>query len=367
MRCPFCKQNMTVHIYNAVSSSYEYYCESCERRIGNQKRCSVCKTAFLDYIESGLLGCENCYKDHSQDLLTVLPSYFQKAPIIWPERKPDRMAISRTATAHEVFGAETNTGDLPCEQSVIDIENQIRPFLSRQTIRIRIARNLSGISYLHLLPKKERSLLKTLLLGPGSSTVRMIEQFSGKRGIFLSKHDLSQLKALDFFSKEVTATVYWPNFLKGSLWLYTGDEDHIRLQYVTDRPLSTEQAENLSEILHRFDQFFVWQYSRTFGFLNACPSNSGSGCRISVATDIIADRPFFRAWSRALSAIGVELRSPGQESPNNGRVILTTRNNGRPVEIFDRLWTLIRLSKRMASKMPENRPGLSSTGPGDRY
>lgn len=356
---------MTVHIYE--DGQYHSYCEVCERRIDDQKKCRNCSTSFTGYMASGFLGCGECYKTHQADLLSVLPRYFNRSPVLWPDPVRGPKAESRTKTILELFEPQNiqkhRKREIQPGQSQTKIWQQILENLNKRSlIRLRVARNFQMIPYLHLLSEQARSILSSALTGPGSSPVQLISRALKSEPAELDRSMLTEAKARDLLSASVTGATVWNSSSGGSVWLYTGDEDHLRLQWLVAAPEALSVAPQMNSVIRALDEGMDWQYHRTFGYLTACPSNAGSGCRLSCSTNLEADPSFFRTWRRALKPAGIELRGPADESPVQGPVILTYRNDGRALEIVERIRTLIRLKNRMEAKIRKNRITVSSDG-----
>ena len=143
--------------------------------------------------------------------------------------------------------------------------------------RIRLARNIKGVPFTHMLEDDEdlealSGLVSKML--PGYNLASMEEHSVLDRALLVEKHLISPN-----FAKRGTR-VFINDDEDASIMI--GEEDHLRIQALgTNTPLETlyEKASAIDDTLEaRIEYAFDEQY----GYLTACPTNVGTGMRASV-------------------------------------------------------------------------------------
>ncbi len=277
-----------------------YYCQTCKKAIvpENSLKCPGCGISEYSFLSSGLCGCEDCYSVFRGSIVQGIESYrksvFQKTGRY---RVPGRNAMARLQTYFEIVKDQQEPA--PVLPAGIDSWNDPREVdLDQVQFRIRMARNIPGLNYRDGLNHSEN--LTRIFLSP--------------RG-FLSS---SLEKPLD---PEISRQII------------VGDEDHFRFSWSWISGSDLNGAEDkLAQIIRQIrnlDRAFVWQYSTIFGFLTGCPTNSGSGLRISARIRIpalLADPSWLR-WKKELHRAGFEVRpGSGEKSfPDGQHIQLATR------------------------------------------
>lgn len=150
--------------------------------------------------------------------------------------------------------------------------------------RIRLARNVAGVSF---LPKASPQEQKELV----SSINRTLTEtlISNGRGV-IHVEDLPLLEAQFLLERHLVSA----DFLKGkgprgffatqdeTFSLMINEEDHLRLQVFASGLSLKEAFERTSEIEERLNSALPFAYSERYGFLTACPTNVGTGMRASI-------------------------------------------------------------------------------------
>lgn len=150
--------------------------------------------------------------------------------------------------------------------------------------RVRLARNLDGYSFTHWATKKqEKETLESLESATsavdflrGALTVRMAEVDDVDKQFLLERHLISRehvshsdYKAVVIGDKEVISVMI-------------NEEDHLRAQ-VMQSGFNLQEcwriANRLDDALHRRAKF---AHHPEWGYLTACPTNTGTGLRASV-------------------------------------------------------------------------------------
>jgi protein arginine kinase len=154
--------------------------------------------------------------------------------------------------------------------------------------RIRLARNLAGFAYPTRAREGERlRVLHALRDVAGrlptlrdAAIVRVDECTPQQRLLLHERHLVSrELAGLDRKDEAPTAGAV---FVTGGAGLMVNEEDHIRLQVFRsgfDIPGALREAERMDRELGG-ELPYAWH--QEFGFLTACPTNTGTGLRASV-------------------------------------------------------------------------------------
>lgn len=153
--------------------------------------------------------------------------------------------------------------------------------------RVRVARNLNGYSFPHLLdPEKAEQVMHKLQLAIqgielieqiGSLEItKMAELGSAERQILVEKHLISP-DLLESYEKKAVA-------LRDDevISVLVNEEDHLRIQCLLPG-LQLERAWKLvNQVDDGLEKNIDYAYSTKFGYLTACPTNAGTGLRASV-------------------------------------------------------------------------------------
>ncbi len=150
--------------------------------------------------------------------------------------------------------------------------------------RVRLARNLSVFPFITRATKKqtteiyefiheklsELKIIPSMLLIDLSSADALDTQFLVER--HLISRDLAASKgdrAVIFDKKETTS-------------IMVNEEDHLRIQVMRSGFQLSEVWEEINELDSRLEKVLPYAFSNEFGYLTACPTNVGTGMRISV-------------------------------------------------------------------------------------
>ncbi|WP_041284728.1 protein arginine kinase [Desulfoscipio gibsoniae] len=153
--------------------------------------------------------------------------------------------------------------------------------------RVRVARNLKGYAYPHLLDQeKAEQVIHAVQLALDSQaiksrldeleTIRMSELSPVERQILVEKHLISP-NLLEEYSKK--AVVLQDDEV---ISIMINEEDHLRIQCLLPG-LQLEKAWALvNQIDDGLENTLDYAFSEKFGYLTACPTNTGTGMRASV-------------------------------------------------------------------------------------
>lgn len=162
--------------------------------------------------------------------------------------------------------------------------------------RVRLARNLHRFPFLTVAPRDVRLQIESFIRG-------RFEEHLASRGI--QYHSLARVPALDrtllferhLISREHSLSPDGPGADAGrglalsgdeSISIMVNEEDHLRLQALH----SGLQLERTWEAIDRIDsileQHLNYAFHSRFGYLTACPTNVGTGLRLSVMVHVPA-------------------------------------------------------------------------------
>ncbi len=150
--------------------------------------------------------------------------------------------------------------------------------------RVRLARNLEDHVYSprmsngdrELLTETVRKALAPLAKDRGWNWIDLTERNALERQILVERHAIS----LELAQKEGSRGVLVDDQVRSSLMV--NEEDHIRLQ-IFRAGLELEDAWEAADSLDdEISELLPYAFSQRFGFLTACPTNTGTGMRLSV-------------------------------------------------------------------------------------
>lgn len=150
--------------------------------------------------------------------------------------------------------------------------------------RIRLARNLAGYTFLTKADDSDRCKIHRLLLekigqtsmGSHAKFLDMDETTELDRQVLVERHLISRQHAEGEGSRGVAVA---PG---ESVALMMNEEDHLRIQ-VMQSGLRLEQLwTEIDRIDDELQQHLEFAFHEHYGFLTACPTNVGTGIRVSV-------------------------------------------------------------------------------------
>ena len=155
--------------------------------------------------------------------------------------------------------------------------------------RVRLSRNIEGIPYVQKCKEEE---LKAIY-----NKIKEIVPSIGYGLKFISMKDLDDLNKESLVEKHLIS----PEFAKSknpycalvindeeNICIAINEEDHIKLQ-VFSSGLELENLMNLAiEIDQKLEELVPYSFSKKYGYLTACPTNVGTGLKISVLAHLPA-------------------------------------------------------------------------------
>ncbi len=180
--------------------------------------------------------------------------------------------------------------------------------------RVRLARNINDIAFPHRLSKSEKlnviELVRSALLD--SNTV-IANDFD-----LIKMWELSKIDALALVEKHLIS----PEFIKNTegravlinkdetVSIMINEEDHIRLQVIM-QGFEPEKALDLTDKLDTLlDERLHFAFNERLGYLTQCPTNLGTGLRVSVMLHLpaIKSTNAINRIANNLSKLGMTIR-----------------------------------------------------------
>jgi protein arginine kinase len=173
-----------------------------------------------------------------------------------------------------------------------DISNDINEWFSGYgpladvviSSRIRLARNLAGYKFLSRCSDSEREgilnklkdIIMSLELGDEVFYISVDKEPEINRRFLVERHLISQHHA---FSKGVRGVVIAKREFFTAM---INEEDHLRIQILKPGCQLSGCLEQINRIDDFIEKKVEYAFSPRFGYLTACPTNLGTGIRISV-------------------------------------------------------------------------------------
>lgn len=178
--------------------------------------------------------------------------------------------------------------------------------------RIRLARNLKGVSFPGVADEKQLAAVNQEVLSAlqaktdiGSLHPLQIEEFSAAdRLVLVEKHLCSPQ-----FIEQPHLRMLIVNE-EQTISIMVNEEDHLRIQTITPG-FSLEEALALANQADDYlEQSLEYCYSERYGYLTACPTNVGTGIRASVMLHLpaLAMVDQLKKVLPALTHIGINIR-----------------------------------------------------------
>jgi len=152
--------------------------------------------------------------------------------------------------------------------------------------RVRLARNLSGFPFVNRCTRSERrevldkvkAQAQSGRIGEDVLWVDLPESSALDRQLLVERHLISrqlaqgqrdQARAVAIDGNETFA-------------IMVNEEDHLRMQVLRSGMQLTEAFDQVSALDDTLEEQLEFAYTKRFGYLTACPTNVGTGIRVSV-------------------------------------------------------------------------------------
>jgi len=173
-----------------------------------------------------------------------------------------------------------------------DISNDINEWFSGSgpladiviSSRIRLARNLAGHKFLSHCSSAEKAeilkqlkeILLSLDLGDGVFYISVDKTSALNRNFLVERHLISRHHALAKGPRGVV--IARREFFTAMI----NEEDHLRIQILKAGCQLSDCAKQINRIDDNIEHKVDYAFSTRFGYLTACPTNLGTGIRVSV-------------------------------------------------------------------------------------
>jgi len=151
--------------------------------------------------------------------------------------------------------------------------------------RVRLARNLAGYNFVNRSDRDERQQIvdmvhrhrDTICDEPSRlSIINLHETDSAERSLLVERHLISKQLAK---GRQPRAVVVLPD---ESMAIMVNEEDHFRMQVIRSGFQLRRAYSQVNELDDRLERRMQFAFDTRFGYLTACPTNAGTGIRISV-------------------------------------------------------------------------------------
>ncbi len=176
--------------------------------------------------------------------------------------------------------------------TIDDLVNQVGEWLKGDgpfadvviSSRIRLARNIAGFPFLSRATESDRRQVYRLLsdciadadLGPDMLFVDIDSAEELDRQVLVERHLISRQHA----EGEGTRGVAISGGERRALMI--NEEDHLRIQVLRSGLQIGDLYDEINELDNVLEQHVEYAFDERFGYLTACPTNVGTGMRVSV-------------------------------------------------------------------------------------
>lgn len=205
--------------------------------------------------------------------------------------------------------------------------------------RVRLARNIDKIPFTHWANKKQREQVLSLVKGAaensnllkGSLYMRMSDVSELNRQFLIERHLMSIEHARDPGYK---ALVIEPREI---INVMVNEEDHLRIQAIQSGFNLADSWRLVDKLDMELNQTLSYAHSIKWGYLTACPTNTGTGMRASLMLHLpaLAMTKQINKVLQALAKLNVAVRGiygEGTEALGNFFQISNQVTLGRPEE-----------------------------------
>lgn len=156
--------------------------------------------------------------------------------------------------------------------------------------RVRVARNIKGHLYFNRADEKQREkTFKAIVTGMGKSKFL-------KNALFLKMKDVSDLDRLFLVERHLMSREHALEVAHKGLAVeenemmsvMMNEEDHVRLQVVQSGFDIMNAWRIVDEVDTELGKYLKFDFSKKFGYLTSCPTNTGTGLRASVMLHLTA-------------------------------------------------------------------------------
>ena len=150
--------------------------------------------------------------------------------------------------------------------------------------RVRLARNVKGFPFLSVAPRSKRRDLEQRIreaildaeLSPETLYVDLDKASDRDRELLVERHLISKQHAAAEGARGVAVGQ------DEDLSIMVNEEDHLRLQVLRSGLQLDEAWDQINRVDDKLEDDLEFAFHKRFGYLTACPTNVGTGIRVSV-------------------------------------------------------------------------------------
>jgi protein arginine kinase len=150
--------------------------------------------------------------------------------------------------------------------------------------RLRLARNLQGFPFKGRITPEEENRLEAFL------APKVVDPRIGVNMLYAKLTDMDELERLlllenhlisieHFNAKGPRGVAFNPT---GSVSIMVNEEDHLRMQVIASGLALEEEWNRINAIDDLLSESLTYSFNPSYGFLTSCPTNVGTGLRVSV-------------------------------------------------------------------------------------
>ena len=207
--------------------------------------------------------------------------------------------------------------------------------------RVRLARNLAGHNFVTRAESRELGEIESEVGGHlrereerfSKLYYRMAELSEVERLVLVERHLISREHASGDTGRAVAVSD------DESLSIMINEEDHLRMQVLRSGFRLTEAWKEIDELDDKLSTRFQFAFTPKLGYLTACPTNVGTGMRVSVMLHLpalVLTREIEKVF-RAVSKINLAVRGlygEGTEAYGDFYQISNQQSLGKPEEKY---------------------------------
>jgi len=316
MLCEKCRENQASFVISTLvdsSARQISVCEECatgdmkygvpDVRRGSGTGDRECPQCHSRYSRSTPLGCPTCYAEFSETLIPFLRRihgsivHTGKTPVDTPlssSTRAGKSGPSHSATRAPCLPASTDlSARFPAEAEWMQGNGPDCDVVI--STRVRLARNISGHVFCNSADESELQRIAETV----EDAVAEINKHADSPLRDAFTIELSHLSAIDreflverhLISRDLAERNGTRKVIVGEkevVSIMLNEEDHIRLQVINAGLQPRQSWETINAIDDELGRKIDYAFSPNWGYLTACPTNVGTGLRVSVMLHIPA-------------------------------------------------------------------------------
>ena len=228
--------------------------------------------------------------------------------------------------------------------------------------RVRYARNLKGTPYLDLTLTQKKEIADKVWNALGTAPV--LQQELELHPVLANSLEAKAWVEQHLISPELCAAGGYVILSKDRhIAIMIGEEDHIRLQVMGTGFCPAECAQTAKRLLSVMESSLTFDYDEKLGYLTSCPTNLGTGLRVSVMLHLYmltANREMEDVIN-AVSRAGFTVRGTGGEGSKaqgamyqlSNQLTLGFTDDEITQKVIDTATSLIQREKKLRNQVME--------------